>query len=816
MFYTFHALIFFYFVKEAITIDYEYETIKTRNSSKLKFVPLSIKIDFQVIDKYYPEINKKKLEFLKQSLINAKSIYESLLSVNYQYHIITPKNNLGEICKNKLLNGIGTFGYYTNLIILPILEDNTSYPDGLADYNLCIYNTKDNRPLVATLTMSGKILLLSKEKMLLEILHTIFHILGFNQKSREKAGMKNFCKGGAFENVELKKVYKKYMGTYPHQISLFDSSSKYIHWNKRIFHDIMSSKTNKTFIFSEYSLRYLQNLKFYRVNMNICGCSLKGECSNAVIPYEIHINLKTFQLYCYQNMVYRQQCIIYNNIYYFNLKKYNDKNFKSNTNYFSNKKCTNFNIIYDYNVDLLYKELIDETKFKNQKLFLVSPIINKYCKCHLKTVYLFNKYDDDYNKYVNKNYKIEEIDITDLNKLVYSSFTDWNILHSESFREVLEFNNIEILNTEYSPNFLFSVIYNDISFELLSHQTQYTIFKNSQFFYKIGDKNVTYRFYNSFRTKFPKDFDFMPETYIMPIHKNLTEKIFKNYIQKENDLWLCKPCNGSLGEGIYFLKDYQDILNCTQMITKYIHNPHLYKNRKYHIRLYNFISSIKPLIIYIFKEGQVMTASHDYKKNLEDINDKYSFLTNAHINFGKDGYHEDIFLEQLKEQIIKDGGNWDEVWRQIKDICIKIIIMIYNDEYNQFNNLTYYNEKSFIFFGLDMMIDTNYKVWFLEANDTPHMEGYDKVNKKNKIGLSTDIINILGLIPFDHSNGIPIENNKCIFKNKIEEKNNNVFCQFNRPKGKFERIFPVKETISYYKKFFKREYEENKELWKLL
>ena len=130
--------------------------------------------------------------------------------------------------------------------------------------------------------------------------------------------------------------------------------------------------------------------------------------------------------------------------------------------------------------------------------------------------------------------------------------------------------------------------------------------------------------------------------------------------------------------------------------------------------------------------------------------------------------------------------------------------------------LTYYNEKSFMFFGLDMMIDTNYKVWFLETNDVPHMELYDKVNKKNKIGLSTDIINILGLIPIDHSNEIPKENNKCIFKNKIEEKNNNVFCEFNRPKGKFERIFPIKETLSYYKKFFKKEYEENKELWKLL
>ena len=44
MIYIFNALIIFCFVKEAITIDYEYEIIKTRNSSQLKFVPLSIKL----------------------------------------------------------------------------------------------------------------------------------------------------------------------------------------------------------------------------------------------------------------------------------------------------------------------------------------------------------------------------------------------------------------------------------------------------------------------------------------------------------------------------------------------------------------------------------------------------------------------------------------------------------------------------------------------------------------------------------------------------------------------------------------------------
>lgn len=121
-----------------------------------------------------------------------------------------------------------------------------------------------------------------------------------------------------------------------------------------------------------------------------------------------------------------------------------------------------------------------------------------------------------------------------------------------------------------------------------------------------------------------------------------------------------------------------------------------------------------------------------------------------------------------------------------------------------------------MYLGLDLMIDDNFKVWLLEANDTPHMELYDKVNKKNKIGLSTDIFNILGIIPFDHSSNLPLEKNICNFKKEIEEKLNNAFCEFNRPNGNLERIFPVKETLSYYKKFFVQNYKINDELWKLL
>ena len=793
--------------------EFEFEVIKTKNSSNLKFVPFSLLYDFQILEK---DLNKTKNEIIKKHLINAKIIYESLLRVNSQYHIFTPSFNLGKICQNEKLRDIRAIGFFTNLIIFPLYGKKLNSLDNFVDYYICGRYTKDKRPLIATLTFSEKIFSLNGDEIFQEILHSLFHILGFRQNSRVNSGMNNFCSGNSFENLELKKVAKKYNGVYSASISLFNTNKKYLHWTESIKNDIMSTKDKREIIFNEYSLRYLQNLKWYRVNMDICGCSLKGECSFGSLPYEIYINKNTLQLYCYRNEVFQKKCIINDNIFFFSLKKHNDIDFLFSDNYFKNEKCRNYDILFDFNENLFYKGLINQNKFSGQEITLVSPKITQKCICHLKTIFLYNKMDEKYNEYVENNYDLKKIIINDINKIVYGSFTTYNNKHSLSFRNTLKYNNISILNSEYSPNILFSILNRNISFELLSHANKFIIFRSSQNLYKLGNKDTAYELFSEFKKKFPKDFDYMTESYIMPNQKKIIELKFKNYIQKENDLWICKQSDGSLGEGIYFLNNYSDFLNCNEVISKYIHNPHLFNKRKYHIRLYNFISSFIPLKIYIYKEGQVMRASHDYKFDLKNISDKQSFLTNNHINFGKEGYIEDISIEDLKRTIIKEGGNWDFIWEQMKDICIKIIITIYEGEYNKLNIFTKYNGKSFMFLGLDMMIDENFKVWFLEANDAAHMEEYDKINEKNKIGISTDILNILGIIPFDHSNNIPLENKSCIFKNKLDEIINDAFCEFQRPQGNLEIIFPIKKTISYYKKFFINKYRENLELWKNL
>ena len=56
----------------------------------------------------------------------------------------------------------------------------------------------------------------------------------------------------------------------------------------------------------------------------------------------------------------------------------------------------------------------------------------------------------------------------------------------------------------------------------------------------------------------------------------------------------------------------------------------------------------------------------------------------------------------------------------------------------------------FRYYVLDVIIDNNFKPWLLESNRFPFMELLDGVNKINKLGFTTSLLNLLGFVPFNH------------------------------------------------------------------
>ena len=80
-----------------------------------------------------------------------------------------------------------------------------------------------------------------------------------------------------------------------------------------------------------------------------------------------------------------------------------------------------------------------------------------------------------------------------------------------------------------------------------------------------------------------------------------------------------------------------------------------------------------------------------------------------------------------------------------------------------------------------------------------------------------DILNIIGVIPFAHDNSQePLDKNIYYYNNKIEEIVDDTLCEFSRPRGLFELIFPLKKNINKYKKYYDKITPENQKLWDIL
>ncbi len=792
-----------------------YSISKDENYNSNSYYPFLIHFNLSFLNFDQEKYNLTKI---KNVLLKTGKIFNQLLKTNEKYKISTHFLDLSHICNIRQLNGYTINETSSDIIIIPYFIRKFKTKKKIISSSICIINPKDKRPLLAFLKLSKKILLINDEEELLKLFtNRILFILGFEYFFKNHQNMGNFVT--SYNNYQLKRVFYKYNGFSAKDYLFFMNLNKfelrnyrkYKKLDKDFFNGVMENKENRTLVFTEYILRYLQNLKYYIVNMDLCGCSLNGECTLDFFPYEIYVSPNNTILYCMRNDVYNKKCLnIKDNII---SNKNNENKFIKNKNYFITNKCDN----QDYNPKEINKQLLykNELNITYQELELISPKKDEFCKCYPKTIFFKNEME--INDTIDKNYEITKKNITDKKYMVYSFVTHHRYPHTVAMREILNYNNIPILNDSFSPNFLFYETEEHFALEKISSLDKYTIFRGILKGHHLGPKDEAYYLYSEMQKKFPNDYNYMFESYFIPKEKKLIEKKFTNYSQSKNNLWLCKDSNGSLGLGIKFLKNITDFLKCKGIISKYLHNPHLYNGKKYHLRIYLVMTSIIPLKIYIYKEGKIIRASHIYKKDLNHIEDKNSFLTNNHLNFGKEGYEGDILTYELENLIKNEGGNWENIWSQIEDLGIKIILSNYENDYNEMKDFKLNKGIVFRYYGLDVIIDDNFKPWLLESNRFPFMELLDDVNKINKLGFTTSLLNLLGIVPFNHENGDVLKDEiKCNFNSDIEEMINNAFCEFNRPSGKLKKIFPIKENINYYKKFFKNPGRENLELWKVI
>ena len=205
-------------------------------------------------------------------------------------------------------------------------------------------------------------------------------------------------------------------------------------------------------------------------------------------------------------------------------------------------------------------------------------------------------------------YKIEEITLTD--KKYFLSFLTYT-----TYMLIVQTLKGNGLVRSYIQNGNHNMLAVPPSKFNIENRHKYQFFYKREGIIEITNKHNLHNNFNKMKKKYPKDYNYMCETYSYPQQKKKIIKKFSKYKRKKKNLWLVKPKSSSEGKGIHIFESLK-YEKGSYLITKYIENPHLINGKKYDFRIYVLITSANPLSIYIYNQGLVRIASEKYSLDI--------------------------------------------------------------------------------------------------------------------------------------------------------------------------------------------------------
>jgi len=257
-------------------------------------------------------------------------------------------------------------------------------------------------------------------------------------------------------------------------------------------------------------------------------------------------------------------------------------------------------------------------------------------------------------------------------------------------------------------------------------------------------------YYKNLLIKFLSDnlyfnFKFMPYSFTLNLKldnsKNIKAnlKIYKmlNSQKKNysNKYWIMKPYNGGLGTNLLIVKkkEIEESLKKYKyhvVIQKYIDNPLLIDNKKFHIRVHVLLI---PIIINKICEGYEIYYDPNYfgcmslyEYDQKNTNDTSIHITNPNLQKETEVDNDLLFIDKKKMSQYLNIENLD---KNILNLC-KLIFL----KENLPNIINPYKETNcYELFGLDLLLDNTERLWLLEINVSPGMDIFTSTVKKNII-----------------------------------------------------------------------------------
>eukprot|EP00397_Hematodinium_sp_SG-2012_P018512 GEMP01018968.1.p1 GENE.GEMP01018968.1~~GEMP01018968.1.p1 ORF type:complete len:615 (+),score=121.72 GEMP01018968.1:77-1921(+) len=265
----------------------------------------------------------------------------------------------------------------------------------------------------------------------------------------------------------------------------------------------------------------------------------------------------------------------------------------------------------------------------------------------------------------------------------------------------------------------------------------------------------------------PKEFTFLPQTFVLPEDHEVLRKAMATSKRKT---FIYKPDHQCQGRGIQLMQQWEDVEQSgalrnreSVVVQRYISNPLLLDGFKFDLRLYLLVTSLDPIQIYVFKDGLVRLSTQAYEPPSSDnLQQRCMHLTNYAVNKKSEHYevgeedgtgskrHLSWFMDFVEEHYGAKARN--VLWKRMKLLCVKMLLSVQPQLLLEYDGglpkdlAKTKRSRCFEILGVDVLIDDKLKPWLLEVNHLPSFgtdSALDLDIKSRLVSQTLDLIQVL-------------------------------------------------------------------------
>jgi len=276
--------------------------------------------------------------------------------------------------------------------------------------------------------------------------------------------------------------------------------------------------------------------------------------------------------------------------------------------------------------------------------------------------------------------------------------------------------------------------------------------------YTLARKNYLARNLGKMRKVRPEEFDFFPNTWVLPAE--LAE--WKAFAQKNpRCTFILKPEASCQGRGIFLTRTPEELSPTDHyVVQRYIERPLLLDGLKFDLRVYVLVAGCSPLRLYIHEEGLVRLATEPYSTpSSSNLASTCMHLTNYAVNklhpafvFNSDSNVDCVghkrSLKSTYVQLQTLGLDVSSLKMAISSLVVKTVASVQPvlaHIYRTCQPEDLENACCFEILGFDILVDQGLKPWLLEVNHSPSFSVDTPLDKQIKRRVIEDALRLMHL-----------------------------------------------------------------------